>query len=180
MTADVSVVCRCGNIGCLEAVAGGAALGWQGTEAARDGRSEFLAERLRLNHRIEASDLADAAVHGDAFAVEALGRAGRYVGGMVATLLNFFNPALVIIGGGVAQAGDLFLAAIRQAVYQRSLPLGTRDLRIMRSQLSTHVGLHGAAFAVIDELLSRDRLPRWIDSGTPTGRPELAYPPAVA
>ena len=58
-------------------------------------------------------------------------RSGNLVGAMLATLVNFYNPSLVIIGG-VASAGDLYLATIRQNVYRRSLPLATRDLRIVR------------------------------------------------
>lgn len=173
---DSSVICRCGNSGCLEAVAGGAALGRLATEAARDGRSPFLAKRLAesTTGALEARDLGAAALHGDAFAVEAYGRTGRHVGGMLATLVNFCNPSLVIIGGGVAAVGDLLLASIRETVYRRSLPLATRDLRIARSALANRAGLHGAAFAVLDELFSRQRLPLWIGQGSPAHNPAIA------
>jgi glucokinase-like ROK family protein len=164
---DRSVVCRCGNIGCLEALAGGAALGWQATAAAREGRSKLLAEMLLQKDALEAADVSIAAAHGDSFAVELLNRAGSMIGGMVATLVNFYNPAIVIIGGGMANAGDLLLAAIRQAVYQRSLPLATRDLRIVRSTLGGMAGLYGAAYLVTDEIFSRTHLLQWIDSGSP-------------
>ncbi len=55
---------------------------------------------------------------------------------MLTGIVNFFNPSLVVIGGGVAGAGDLLLATIRQAIYRRSLPLATRDLTV-RARLST-------------------------------------------
>lgn len=173
---DASVTCRCGNTGCLEAVAGGAALGGLATAAARDGRSPFLAKRLAEAGfgPLEAKDLGAAAMHGDAFAVEIFGRTGRHVGGMLATMVNFYNPSLVIIGGGVASVGDLLLASIRETVYRRSLPLATRDLRIARSPLADRAGLHGAAFAVIDELFSRQRLPLWISHGSPARNPKIA------
>jgi hypothetical protein len=61
-----------------------------------------------------------------------------------------------------------------EAVYRRSLPLATRELRVMRSGLSDDAGLTGAAFMVIDELFSRSRLGMWIDEAAPVGRPELA------
>ncbi|MGH3431564.1 MAG: hypothetical protein ACRDQB_01875, partial [Thermocrispum sp.] len=70
-------------------------------------------------------------------------------------------------------------AAIRQAVYRRSLPLATRDLRIARSPLSDRAGVMGAAFMVIDELFSRERLGSWIDNGTPIGRSEVIHPTAT-
>jgi glucokinase-like ROK family protein len=177
---DNSVICRCGNIGCLEAVAGGAALGKLATDAARSGRSQFLASRLAESDAgvLAASDLGDAALHGDPLAVEIFGHTGRHIGGMLATLVNFFNPSLVVIGGGVTAVGDLLLASIRQTVYRRSLPLATRNLRIVRSALSGRSALHGAAFMVIDELLSRQRLPLWISNGSPAHQPEIAEFPA--
>jgi glucokinase-like ROK family protein len=170
---DDTVVCRCGFTGCLEALAGGSAIARQATAAAREARSRVLTERLAGRVELDATDVAYAAQRGDPYAVELLGRSGRLVGRTLATLINFYNPSLVVIGGGVAGAGDLLLAAIRQTVYRRSLPLATRDLRIVRSPLGRHAGIHGAAFVVIDELFSRERLPRWIGHGTPAGLVDL-------
>jgi glucokinase-like ROK family protein len=172
---DTSVICRCGNVGCLEALAGGAALARDGAAAAADGRSRYLADLISQGHRIEAKDVARAATHGDPVCVDLLTRSGRLVGEMLATLVNFYNPSLVIIGGGVADAGDQLLAAIRHSVYGRSLPLATRDLRIARSPLSHRAGLMGAAFMVIDELFSRERLGAWIGHGSPIARHDLVH-----
>lgn len=179
-TVDVAsgVVCRCGNIGCLEALAGGAALSRDGTTAAEEGRSPHLRHILDRAGQLAASDVAAAAQHGDAVAVELLSRSGQLVGETVATLVNFFNPSLVLLGGGVATAGDVILAAVRQAVYQRSLPLATRDLRISRSTLTPDPALTGAAHMVLDELFSRKRLGRWLPAGSPAGFPELVDEPA--
>ncbi|MGH3952188.1 MAG: ROK family protein, partial [Pseudonocardiaceae bacterium] len=171
---DASIVCRCGNIGCLEALAGGAAIARDATAAAADGRSPFLANLVEQGRGLEAREVARAADHGDPFSVELLTRSGRLVGDMLATLVNFYNPSLILIGGGVAGAGDQLLATIRQSVYRRSLPLATRELRIDRSPLGDRAGLMGAGFMVIDELFSRQRLGHWIDDGSPAGRPELA------
>ncbi|MGY1632667.1 ROK family protein [Geodermatophilus sp. SYSU D01186] len=173
------VVCRCGNVGCLEALAGGAALSRDATTAAEEGRSPRLLQVLTATGQITAADVATAAQHGDALAVELLGRSGQLVGDTVATLVNFFNPSLVLLGGGVALAGDAILAGVRQAVYQRSLPLATRDLRISRSTLTPDPALPGAAHMVLDELFSRQRLGRWLPAGSPAGFPELADEPAA-
>jgi glucokinase-like ROK family protein len=173
------VVCRCGNIGCLEALAGGAALSRDGTKAAEEGRSEFLARVLAGGKSIAAADVAAAAEHGDPVAVELLTRSGELVGETVATLVNFFNPALVLLGGGVALGGDMILASVREAVYRRSLPLATRDLRIDRSTLTPDPALSGAAHMVLDELFSRQRLGRWLPVGSPSGYPEIAEEPAA-
>jgi glucokinase-like ROK family protein len=170
---DGGVVCRCGYTGCLEALAGGAALARDAAAAAADGRSRYLAEFAAIGGRLDASDVARAANHGDPVSVELLTRAGRLIGDMLATLVNFHNPSLILIGGGVAGAGDRLLAAIRQVVYSRSLPLATRDLRITRSPLADRAGLMGAGFMVVDELFSRERLGRWIGSGSPIGQPAL-------
>lgn len=178
--AESSIVCRCGNTGCLEALAGGAALARDGTAAARSGASDSLARRLAASGELTAQDVADAAVHGDPVGVELLSSTGRYVGQALATLINCFNPSLVVLGGRVTESGEHLLPALRSAVYARSLPLATRDLRITTSQLGAAGGLIGAAFMVVDELLSEALLPRWLDAGSPAGQPQLALPRATA
>ena len=155
------VVCRCGNVGCLEAVAGGAALGRDGEAAAREGRSSVLAEALSRNGAVTAQDVAAAAARGDAVSVELLQRAGRYVGYALASIVNFFNPSLIVVGGGVAGSGDVFVAAIREIVYGRSLPLATRELAIRRSSLGPRAGVMGAAAMVLDGLFSADGIAAW-------------------
>jgi glucokinase-like ROK family protein len=158
VTDDESVVCRCGNVGCLEALAGGAALARDGETLARDGRSPHLAKVLEEVGAVEATDVAVAASHGDASAIELITNAGRLVGSTLAGIVNFFNPSLVVIGGGVAGSGDLLLATIRESVYRRSLPLATRDLLITRSSLRDLAGVTGAAAMVTDELFAPPRL----------------------
>lgn len=171
---DTSVVCRCGNIGCLEALAGGAALGRHGEAAALEGRSQRLRTALDEHGAVSAEDVARAAAFGDAVAVELLQSAGRRVGHMLASVVNFFNPSLIIIGGGVAQSGDQLLAAIRETVYRRSLPLATRDLIIQRSSLGLLGGVHGASAMVVDQLFARPTIERWLSAGMPAGLPEVA------
>jgi glucokinase-like ROK family protein len=168
--ADSDVVCRCGKVGCLEALAGGAALARDATVAAENGRSAFLAAALGRNGALTASDVALAASHGDPVGVQLLVRSATLVGEALAQVVNFFNPSLLLIGGGVAASGDLYLAEIRQAVLRRSLPLATRSLQVVRSPLGDRAGLRGSAFLVIDELLSRELLATWLPEGSPAGR----------
>jgi len=170
---DPAVVCRCGNIGCLEAAAGGGALGRIATEMAARGGHPWLARVLERAGAVTARDVADAARRGEPGSVELLQRSGRLVGSMLAGLVNFFNPSLIVIGGGVADAGDLLLAAIRETVYRRSLPLATRELVIQRSSLGSFAGVTGAAAMVADQLFSRESLARWIDLGTPAAATPL-------
>jgi predicted NBD/HSP70 family sugar kinase len=140
ITGDEQVVCRCGNVGCLEAVAGGGA----------------MAARLReLGH--EASDSRDVVRlvrSGSQDAVRLVREAGRVLGGVLATSVNLFNPSVVVIGGDIAQVDEHLLAGVREVVYQRSLPLATRSLRIVRSRLEDRAGVIGAAVMVGEHVLS--------------------------
>lgn len=167
------VVCRCGNVGCLEAFAGGAALARDATAAALDNRGEHLTERLAKAGEITSDDVVRAAEFGDRVAVELLSRAGRLVGDTVAATVNFFNPSTILLGGRVGTSGDLLLAGVRQSVYRRSLPLATRDLQIARASLGERAGPTGAGCMVVDELFGRDLLARWIPHGSPAGMPGL-------
>lgn len=152
---DPQVVCRCGNIGCLEAIAGGAAIARNGEAAARTRRSLWLADKLEREGRVTAETVTQAAGHGDAYCVDLLQSIGRHVGLMLASVVNVFNPSVIVISGGVAAgAGDTLLAAIRETVYRRSLPLATRELRIVASGLGPMAGVIGAATVVADELFS--------------------------
>ncbi len=170
---DRSVVCRCGNVGCLEALAGGAAIARDAEAAARAGHSERLRAVLDQQGRVTAADVARAAGFGDPVAMELLQAAGRRVGSMLAGVVNAFNPSLVVIGGGVARSGDMLLAAIRETVYRRSLPLATRDLLVLRSSLGGLAGVIGASSMVVDQLFARESLARWAEAGTPFGMPEV-------
>ncbi len=169
ITDDPAVICRCGNVGCLEALAAGGALGRAGQEAASDGRSARLRTALDQRGRVTAEDVARAASAGDPVAVALLQAAGRRVGSMLASVVNFFNPSLVVIAGGVANSPDQLLASIRETVYRRSLPLATRDLLIQRSSLGGLAGVIGASSMVVDQLFSRDAIGLWLADGEPAG-----------
>ena len=166
---ETGQLCRCGKVGCLETLAGGAALARDGVDAARSGRSERLAGSLAEHGELTAFDIVRAARSGDSAAVELLGRSGKLVGQTLAGLVNFFNPSLIVIGGGVANAGDPYLATIREAIYARSAPLATRDLVVKLSQLGDRAGVTGAASMVLDQLFSSRHLGNWIDQGGPAG-----------
>ena len=176
----MTVVCRCGNTGCVEALAGGAAIARDGTAAARDGRSPALSRVLIERGQIQAVDVGNAAAHGDLVSLELLTSAGNLIGRMIANMVNAVNPSVVTLGGGVMRSGDAIMAAIRQSVYARSLPLATRSLHIVRSELDDQAALVGAAHMVVDELFTAPRLAAWIESGTPRGRSDLPGIQAVA
>ncbi len=151
----------------------GTLLGRRAVTAAVDGNSSFLAQVAATGEQLEAVHVARGAAHGDPFCVDLLLQAGRMIGAVLATFVNLYNPSLIVLGGGVAGAGDGLLASIRQSVYRRSLPLATRDLRIVRSRLGDKAGTIGAASLVVDELFSRNRLGLWLPYGSPNGRTDL-------
>jgi glucokinase-like ROK family protein len=137
--------CTCGNTGCLEALFGGHALARSATAAARSGTSPALAERLRVKGSVDAGDVADGAAEGDVTCIRLIRDGGRLVGGVLAWLVSFANPSMIVIGGGLAQLGHLLLAEIRSVVYRRSLPLATGNLPIALSELGPRAGVTGAA-----------------------------------
>ena len=148
---DDPTVCRCGNLGCLELIAGGWALGKTAERLANEQLSEILVRRSKES-AVTAVDLGVALAEGDPVVAEIVRQSGRAIGRVLASLVNFYNPELIVIGGGVAKIGDLLLAAIREAIYRRSLPLATRDIVICRSQLGDDAGVIGSAALVMGEL----------------------------
>lgn len=151
---DDGPVCACGNTGCLEAWFGGAALARDAEALARAGDSEWLAERLARDGRLTAQDVGSAMAAGDPRARRLVQDGGRRLGQVLASLVSFFNPGLVVIGGGVANLGHPLLAEIRSVVYRRSLPLATGNLPIVLSEMGETAGVVGAARLVSDSLLT--------------------------
>jgi predicted NBD/HSP70 family sugar kinase len=146
VSADPQVVCRCGNVGCLEAVAGGRALAAQLRELGLEAESSPDVVALVRAGNPEASRL--------------VREAGRVLGEVLASAVNLFNPAVIVIGGDIADAHEQLLAGVREVVYQRSLPLATRNLRLVRSSLGDRAGVTGAAVMVIEHVLSPEAVDR--------------------
>lgn len=171
------VICRCGKTGCLEALAGGGALARDAQALAQRGQSPLISQiatRLASEGKeMSFGDVLYAAEHGDSSAMELITRSGRLLGRTLATLVSFYNPSLVLLGGKAIDAGDILLATVRQGIYHRSLALATRDLRISLSTLRPDPGLYGAAFMVLDELFSRQLLGHWLHHGTPAGHADM-------
>ncbi|MEO9324763.1 ROK family transcriptional regulator [Nocardioides sp. C4-1] len=146
--------CVCGNLDCLEAYAGGSALAVDAAAAAADGRSPELAALLAERGRLTAEDVGVAAARGDLVATTLMRECGQRVGEVVAGLVSFFNPGLIVIGGRVSGLGHALLAEIRGAAYQRSLPLATGNLPIVLSDLPDHGGVVGGARLVSQDVLA--------------------------
>lgn len=138
-------LCRCGNRGCLEALAGGMAIAAEASRLAVTGESPVLSEIYRSEGRVlTAVDVGAAAAQGDLAALTLVDQSGHYVGEMLTHLVSFFNPDLILIGGGVSKIGHRFLNTVRQVILQKASPLSTRDLSIKYSDLGERAGIVGA------------------------------------
>ena len=131
--------CRCGDSGCLEAVAAG----WALVQAARTGGHEITHVR----------DLVALAVRGDADARHLVRVAGRRIGEVVASVVNVLNPEAVVVGGDLAQAYDPFVAGLRESLYSQASALATRELVIVPVTHGDRSGVVGCAALAIREVL---------------------------
>jgi predicted NBD/HSP70 family sugar kinase len=145
------VVCRCGNVGCLEAVAGGRALASRLTDAGLQARTS--------------RDVVGLVRAGEPLAIQIVRDAGRYLGEVLASSVNFFNPGAIVIGGDISDAHQQLLAGVREVIFQRSLPLATGDLRIVPSRLGDRAGVIGAAIMVIEHILDPEAIDKAIEAG---------------
>ncbi|MFN8195790.1 MAG: ROK family protein [Nocardioidaceae bacterium] len=136
--------CRCGNLGCIEAYAGGWALVRDLEELGHDVSSVDDVVRLTLDR------------HPDA--VRLVRSAATIVGTAVSDLVNIMNPRVIVLGGQLAAVEDLLFAGIREVVYRRSLPLATRELSILPTHLNAGAGIHGLARLALDEVHSIARV----------------------
>ena len=138
------VLCSCGNLGCLEAVASGPAI------------SRALAE-IGITAASNA-DIVDLVRGGNIPAAHAVRQAGRTIGEVLATCVSLLNPSVIVIGGSLAQAGESLIAGVREVVYGRSLPLATSNLQIVAATTGVQAGVIGAATMVIQHALTADRV----------------------
>ncbi|MFJ3669721.1 ROK family protein [Streptomyces sp. NPDC090106] len=164
---DNTVMCRCGRTGCLEALAGGWALARDAVTAAHEGRSRYLSEIHAERRGITPADVGRGAALGDAWCLTAVARAAERIGSLMATLVNFYNPASLVFGGGVLTVGDAFLRVVEHTVRSRSLPLAATDLVIRGSRLGDLGGVIGGTHLAVEALLSADGMAAWAPAGTP-------------
>ena len=148
-------MCHCGNKGCLESLAGGQAMAERALIAAQAGKSPILLKRFAANgDSLTAEDIGQAAREGDHLSIEIIRESGQMVGDVLASLVNFYNPDMIVIGGGVSNLGNLLLSSIRQAILNRSLPLATRNLDIVFSGIGPDAGVIGAVNLALDHLFT--------------------------
>jgi glucokinase len=139
--------CTCGNYGCLEALASGANVAYQAIRIVKQGATTLMRDLVENDlNRITPEVVAEAARQGDALAKDIWEREAFYLGTGIANLVLIFNPEMIILGGGVAEAFDLIIGGIKKTL-ERRIHLGAdlKKLKIVRSELKDLSGAVGAA-----------------------------------
>lgn len=160
VSADRSLVCWCGNSGCLVTLASGRSIAKFGRTALRKGQSPYL-EKVTARRITDAHVIAGGRA-GDQACLAILNRAGEALGIAIAAATNVVNPAVVVIGGRVAgSAGPLLTDPVRRAVSEHTFGLATEQISIESSQTAREAGVSGAVLTVVEGLMTGTHLSAW-------------------
>jgi predicted NBD/HSP70 family sugar kinase len=131
-------LCQCGRYGCLETVAG---------------KNGILMEARRLSSMVNSiPQVIEAAKAGDAACISVLARAGKYLGFVLAGLVNSLNPSLIILDGSTMQAGDLVLSPLRSTLEAHSLPIPFASVRVALAESNGLAGPMGGVATLLDAI----------------------------
>jgi glucokinase len=144
--------CGCGNYGCLEAYASGSAIAGRAREALAHGEPSLLPGLVQGKlEAITAATVYKAAAQGDAVALELVRDTARFLGTGIANLLNIFNPDVVVLAGGVTQAGEALFGPLRTEVRRRAFKSVADACRIVPGTLPGTAGVVGAVASFIEQ-----------------------------
>jgi len=147
---------KCPGRGCLEALASGGALGRAARELAERDPDGTLGRALRAGRQIDGAMVTDLALAGDRQARALIAGVGEHLGVGLAAFANAFDPELILIGGGLARAGELLLGPARRVLEQRALPAIREQVQVELAGLGERAGAIGAAI-MASELCARDQ-----------------------
>jgi glucokinase len=148
--------CGCGNTGCLEMLASGRAIERDAISRLRQGAKSSLSEMVNGEiEKITAAQVGAAARNGDPLACDILSRAAYYLGIGMVNAVNIFNPEMVVIGGGMAELGDMIISPGRRMVAERAFSVSSRAVRVVTALLGNEAGVYGAAAFVLDRVKRR-------------------------
>lgn len=139
-------LCGCGDRGCLEAFASGPSIVAMAEEYIKGGKSTKYRELA--NPEITPYIVSEAAKQGDPVAKRIFTIVGEYIGVGLASVVNLLNPEKIIIGGGVAAAGDLLLTPIKETLIKRAMPIAGSAVEIVPAQLGNSAGVIGASLLI--------------------------------
>jgi predicted NBD/HSP70 family sugar kinase len=152
-----------GCAGSLASRAGGEALERAAGELAATGEAPALAAALTEHGHLTVQTIMKLADSGDNVAARLLDQAAVDVGHVMSVVVDFFNPSVVVIAGGMSHGGESFLTRIRETVYGSAISLATRDLQIVHSTLDDESGITGAAIMALDSLFAPECLGTTLD-----------------
>jgi len=148
--------CKCGNYGCLEAYASGPAIAARAVEGVEAGAETSLPDYVGGNLKLITAQVVYEAAHdGDAYALEVVRDTAKFLGAGVASIINIFNPQVVVICGGVTLAGDKLFVPLRSEVNRRAFKPAVEVCRILPGELSGTAGVWGAAAVFIKRTWGR-------------------------
>jgi glucokinase len=147
---------NCPNHGCVESLASGTALALEALRVAQERPDSGLGRALADGRELVGPLVTELAHDGDQAAIDVLATIGTNLGVAIASLVNIFNPEVVVIGGGVIAAGELLLAPARAEVAARALPPSKDEVRIVAAQFGVEAGMVGAAALAFDGLKARE------------------------
>lgn len=139
-------LCGCGDTGCLEAFASGPAIVAMAQEYILGGKSTKYRELA--NPDITPYIVAEAAKQGDVVAKRIFETIGEYIGIGLVSVINLLNPEKIVIGGGVADAGELLFAPIRRTIEQRAMPIQAKSVQVVHAELGNTAGVIGASLLI--------------------------------
>jgi glucokinase len=144
----------CGNYGCFEAVASGTAIARRGREVMQEKQDSLIYEYSEGNPDVvDAPLIAAAAREGDREALRIFKLTGRLLGVGIANVLNLFDPEIIVLGGGVMHAQDLFMDDLKASLHERALKPNLKDFELKEAKLGKNTGVMGAvAVAMCDYL----------------------------
>jgi glucokinase-like ROK family protein len=150
---DDGILCYCGKRGCLETEASGIALARMTKEGIKSGKYSLLNELSDQEiEKIEPQVVIDAANRGDQYAINILSDIGKNLGKAIATLIQLFNPELIILGGRIAEAKQYITIPIQHSINMYSMTELSENTKIVLSDLGTDAGILGNVNAVIEKI----------------------------
>lgn len=145
-------LCSCNRYGCLESLAGRDAIVKRAARKIQLGRpSMLIQDEDWLRWSVTPADIAKAAEAGDEVAIETMAETAYYVGVGVANAINLINPEMVIIGGGIAQAGDVLWGPLQRTINALALAQSRRVCKVVRAELGDDAGIMGGVTLVLQE-----------------------------
>ncbi len=141
---DNQIICQCGKKGCLETEVSGRAMQAELIRRIRSGEASILSKSVLSGHKPEMTEIIEAALQEDVLCLEILGEIGNKLGKHVSSLINIFNPELVIIGGSMSKTGETLTEAVKAVVRTYSLNVVTNDTEIVTATQGDNAGVLGA------------------------------------